>query len=95
MGCAHCPSREERWHPEDVYRLLAFQHCVTVDTYPMPIVCDHIDRLGKAKFITASDLSCGYWQVPVCEDTCAKTAITTLFQLFQFCVMPLGLHGAP
>ena len=66
-----------------------------VDAYPMPRVDDLIDRLGKAKFIITLDLSRGYWQVPVREDAHAKTAFTTSIGLFQFRVMPFGLHGAP
>ena len=39
------------------------------DAYPIPRVDDLIDRLGKAKYITTLDLSCGYWEVPVNEDS--------------------------
>ena len=65
------------------------------DAYPMPRVDDLIDRLGKAKFITTLDLARGYWQVPVREDSRLQTAFTTPYGLFQFKVMPFGLHGAP
>ena len=61
----------------------------------MPRVDDLIDQLGKPKFITTLDLSCGYWQVPVEKTSHPKTAFTTPFGLFQFRVMPFGLHGAP
>ena len=65
------------------------------DTYKMPIVDDLIDCLGKAKYITTLDLSCGYWQVPVNEGSRPLTAFTTPYGLFQFKVMPFGLQGAP
>ena len=65
------------------------------DAYPMPRIDDLIDRLGKAKYITTIDLTRGYWQVPVVEASRSKTAFTTLVGLFQFRVMPFGLHGAP
>ena len=35
------------------------------DAYPMPRVDELIDRVGKTKFISALDLTHGYWQVPV------------------------------
>ena len=39
------------------------------DPYPMPRIDELIDRLGKEKFITALDLTKGYWQVPVAPET--------------------------
>ena len=65
------------------------------DAYPMPRVEDLIDRLGGARYITTLDLSRGYWQVPVDTKSRHLTAFTTPFGLFQFKVMPFGLHGAP
>ena len=65
------------------------------DAYPMPRIDDLIDKLGKAKFITAVDLTRGYWQMPVAAKDQHKTAFTTPFGLFQFRVMPFGLNGAP
>ena len=60
------------------------------------ILCtdDLIDSLGDAKFITTLDLSRGYWQVPMSEEAKPRTAFTTPFGLFQFCMMPFGLQGA-
>ena len=63
--------------------------------YPMPRVDDLIDWIGGAKFITTLDLSKGYWQVPVREQDGPKTALTSPQGMFQFCVMPFGLQGAP
>ena len=37
----------------------------------------------------------GYWQIPTAQESRTKTALTTPFGLFQFTVMPFGLHGAP
>ena len=60
----------------------------------MPRIDDLIDRLGSARFITTLDLTRGYWQVPVAEADCTKTAFATPFGLFQFKTMPFGLQGA-
>ena len=65
------------------------------NAYPMPCVDDMIDALGKAKFITALDLAHGYWQLPVEKESQPKTAFTTPYGLFELCVMPFSLHGAP
>ena len=65
------------------------------DAYPMPRIDELIDRLGKARYISTMDLSRGYWQVPVETASRDKTAFATPRGLFQFRVMPFGLHGAP
>ena len=65
------------------------------DTHPMPRIDDLIDRLRDARYISALDLTQGYWQVPVAPQACSRTASTTPFGLYQFTVMPFGLQGAP
>ena len=55
------------------------------DAYPIPRVDDLIDRLGKAKYITTLDLSRGYWQVPVDDESRSRTAFTTPFGSFGSC----------
>ena len=64
------------------------------DAYPMPQVDELINQVGKAKFISALDLTRGYWQVPVAKDGRPKTVFVTPFGLFQFNVMLFGLQGA-
>ena len=62
----------------------------------MPRVDEMIDRLGKARYISTLDLiSRGYWQVPMSAESRKKTAFMTPYGLFEFNVMPFGLHGAP
>ena len=66
-----------------------------MDAYPMPRVDEMFDRLGSARYLTTLDLSRGYWQVPVAEESRALTAFVTPFGLYQFRVMPFGLNRAP
>ena len=65
------------------------------DAYPVPRVDDIIDSLGDARYLTTLDLARGYWQVPVEVESRSRTAFATPYGLFQFRVMPFGLHGAP
>ncbi|MGH0154427.1 UNVERIFIED_CONTAM: hypothetical protein FKN15_051127 [Acipenser sinensis] len=65
------------------------------DAYPMSRIDEMIEKLGRAKFITMLDLTKGYWQVPLEENSKEKTAFSTPEGLFQFTVLPFGLHGAP
>ena len=48
-----------------------------VDAYPMPRTVDILDQVGQAGYITTLDLAKGYWQVPVAEEDCPKTAFIT------------------
>jgi hypothetical protein len=65
------------------------------DAYPMPRVEEVLDNVGAAKYISTLDLAKGYWQIPMARDSKEKTAFTTPFGLFEFQVMPFGLHNAP
>ena len=65
------------------------------DAYPMPRVEDVPEEVGPAKYISTLDLARGYWQVPMSEESKEKMAFTTPFGLYEFNVMPFGLHTAP
>ncbi|XP_054841809.1 uncharacterized protein LOC129333892 [Eublepharis macularius] len=64
------------------------------DAYPMPRADVLIDQLGTARYLSALDLTKGYWQVPMAPGDQEKTAFATPQGLFEFQVMPFGLHGA-
>ncbi len=64
------------------------------DPYPMPRVDELVERLGKAEFLSTLDLCKGYWQVPLNPQARELTAFKAPSGLFQFRVMPFGLHGA-
>ena len=63
--------------------------------YPMPRVEEVLESVGSATIFSTLDLCEGYWQVPMEEKSREKTAFTTPFGLFEFNVMPFGLHNAP
>ena len=65
------------------------------DTYPMPRVDELVEGLGKAEYLTTLDLTKGYWQIPLTVSAKEKTAFSTQSGLYQFKVLPFGLHGAP
>jgi len=66
------------------------------DAYPLPQVQAILDRLKEAKVISTLDLKDGYWQVPLHPESRPLTAFTAPSKgLFQFRVMPFGLHSAP
>ena len=65
------------------------------DVYLMPRKDDILDQMGQARYITTLDLAKGYWQVPVTEEDCLKTAFITPRGLCQLKMMSFGLCGAP
>lgn len=66
------------------------------DAYPMPQVEATLGKLRRARYLTTIDLKEGYWNIPMHEDSIPITAFTVLGKgLFEFSVMPYGLHSAP
>ena len=65
------------------------------DVYPLPRIDATLDRLGGAQYFTTLDLTSGFWQVEMDEESGAKTAFTTPQGLYEFTVMPFGLTNAP
>lgn len=65
------------------------------DYYPFPGLHSVLERLGSAKYFSVIDLSDAFWQVPLNQESRDKTAFRTARGLYQFKVMPFGLHGSP
>ena len=65
------------------------------DAYPMPCIKEVFESVGSSTVITTLDLASGYWQIPIAEGSREKTAFATPFGLFEFTIMPFGLHSAP
>ena len=63
--------------------------------FPLPLVEDCLDKLGKAFYFSKIDLRSGYWQVKVHSDDIEKTAFHTQSGHHEFTVVPFGLQGAP
>ncbi|KAL6416826.1 hypothetical protein ACFW04_013132 [Cataglyphis niger] len=66
------------------------------DAYPLPQVTATLEKLRGAKYLSTLDLKQGYWQVPLESKSRPITAFTIPGRgLYQFKVMPFGLHSAP
>jgi len=65
------------------------------DAYPMPRKNYIIDQLREARYISSLDLKDEYWQTTLKADSRQYTALTVPGKgLFQWRVMPFGLHSA-
>lgn len=61
------------------------------DPRPMPQMSDVMNKLGKAKYISTLDLTKGYWQIPLDEESKSKSAFVTPMGQFHFTVTPFGM----
>ncbi|KAL6417016.1 hypothetical protein ACFW04_014726 [Cataglyphis niger] len=66
------------------------------DAYPLSQVTATLEKLRGAKYLSTLDFKQGYWQVPLESKSRPITAFTIPGRgLYQFKVMPFGLHSAP
>ena len=65
------------------------------DVYPLPRIDNMLDEFKHARFLSATDLESGYHQVGLAKDAQEKTAFVTIYGLFEYTVLPLGLFNAP
>ena len=63
------------------------------DKYPLPAVSDFFARIFGSKFFSKLDLQKDYFQIPMRPADIWKTAIITLFNLFEFLRLPFGLRN--
>nr|XP_034320976.1 uncharacterized protein LOC117687844 [Crassostrea gigas] len=71
-------------------------NCATVfDAEPMPSPESIFSKMTGKKFVSKIDLSKGYWQVPMADESKSLTAFSTPSGLYQFRTMPFGLVNAP
>ena len=64
------------------------------DTYPLPKICEVIDRMEGATYFTTLDCAAAYWSVPLEECDKEKTAFSGPRGKFEFNVTPYGLCNA-
>ena len=66
------------------------------DAYMLPLIETTLDSMAGAKWFSSLDLQSGYWQVPLDEESKAKTAFRVGNMGFYECNrLPFGLTNAP
>ena len=65
------------------------------DSEPIADITAIFARLSNKKIFSKLDLTSGFWQVPLHEESRKLTAFRTRSGLYEFLVMPFGLANAP
>jgi len=63
--------------------------------YPLPLICEILDRLAGAKVYTKLDLKDAYHRIRIRRGDEWKTAFRTRYGHFEYQVLPFGLANAP
>ena len=64
-------------------------------TWPIPSTEEIFDMLEGSAYFTSSDMSAGFYQVPMEKSSQDYTAFSTPFGSFTWLRMPMGLTGSP
>jgi hypothetical protein len=73
----------------------ALNHASVKNRYPLPLISEILERVGKAKIFTKLDLRDAYNRIRIKDGDEFKTAFQTGYGQFEYRVMPFGLTNAP
>ena len=62
--------------------------------YPLPLIGESLDRLGRARRFTQLDLTNAYYRMRICEGDEWKTVFQIRYGHFKYQVMLFGLSNA-
>ena len=86
-------SGKKKWRIVIDYRKL--NEKTVDDKFPIPLIEEILDRLGRSTYFTTLDLKSGFHQIEVHPKDRPKTAFSTDKGHFEFIRMPFGLKNAP
>ena len=89
------PKPDHTWRFVVDYRML--NECTTKLGWPLPNIKDVLDRIGtkRPRYFGVMDLTKGYYQILMHENSRKYTAISTPFGVYEWNRIPMGLSGAP
>lgn len=73
----------------------ALNRMLEKDRYPLPLIEDQLDKLGKARFFISLDMKNGFHQIPIANESIKYTAFVTPGGHYEFLKMPFGICNGP
>lgn len=73
----------------------ALNRITVKDRYPLPLIDDHIDRLGNCQYFSSLDMATGFHQIRIKEECVPLTGFVTPEEHFEYLKMPYGLANSP
>ena len=71
-----------------------FNNFVRRENHILPAVDETLAKLEYAKYFTKLDANCGFWQIPLCEQSKDLITFKTYIGLFRFNRLPFGICSA-
>jgi hypothetical protein len=65
------------------------------DRYPLPLIHETLERIGKARWFTKLDVIAAFHKIRIAEGDEWLTAFRTRYGLYEWLVTPFGLANAP
>lgn len=65
------------------------------DRYPLPLIHETLNQIGKAKWFTKLDVSSAFHKIRIAKGQEWMTAFRTRYGLYEWMVTPFGLANAP
>ena len=65
------------------------------EVHPLPTVDENLSQLAGATMFSKLDANCGFWQIPLSEESRMITAFITPFGCYIFNKLPFGICSAP
>jgi hypothetical protein len=64
---------------------------ICFDSYPLPKLEQAFQHFSGATVFSVLDFNSAYFQIPLTPQSRRKTAFCTLFGLYEFCKLPMGI----
>lgn len=86
-------TNEKKWRLVVDFRQLNKK--VIADKFPLPRIDEMLDNLGRAKYFTTLDLTSGFHQIELDEESKQYTAFSSTTGHYEFNRLPFGLNISP